>query len=116
MSQTAELSRRRLLQLLGLGGSAAAASLMQGQASAGAGHGQLGFKPLRPPLPLPGDGLSAAQQRALYRQLTLDDRLLVPEGFSAELLVVWGDRLAGGRFGFNNDYLALTPWRATAPC
>lgn len=109
MNHPAELSRRRLLQLLGLGGTAAAASLMQAQASAGVGPGPLGFKPLRPPLPLPGDGLSAAQQRAQYRQLTLDDRLLVPEGFAAELLVVWGDRLAGGRFGFNNDYLALTP-------
>ena len=116
MTRPVALSRRRLLQLLGLGSTAATATLIQGQGpatargtSAGTAPGRLGFKPLRPPLPLPGDGLSAAQQRQAYRQLSIHDRLLVPEGYRADLLAVWGDRLADGRFGFNNDYLALTP-------
>ena len=116
MTRPAELSRRRLLQLLGLGSTAAAATLAGGQGLAATrqarpvtGPTTLGFKPLRPPLPLPGDGLSAAQQRQRYRTWSIEDRVVVPEGYKAELLAVWGDRLADGRFGFNNDYLALTP-------
>jgi hypothetical protein len=116
MTRPAELSRRRLLQLLGLGSTAAAASVAGGQGLATTrqappvtGPNTLGFKPLRPPLPLPGDGLSAAQQRQSYRTWSIEDRVVVPEGYKAELLAVWGDRLADGRFGFNNDYLALTP-------
>jgi len=116
MTSPAALSRRRLLQLLGLGSTAAAATLGRGQGLAATrqappvgGLNKLGFKPLRPPLPLPGDGLSAAQQRQTYRTWSVEDRVLVPEGYRAELLAVWGDRLATGRFGFNNDYLALTP-------
>ncbi|MBM5797277.1 MAG: DUF839 domain-containing protein [Cyanobacteria bacterium M_surface_9_m1_291] len=108
MTTAAALTRRRLLQLLGLGGAATATALTSGAAQAGTGKlASLGFKPLRPPLPLPGDGLSAAQQQQHYRQLTLDDRLLVPEGYQSDVLAVWGDPLAAGRFGFNNDYLAL---------
>jgi secreted PhoX family phosphatase len=104
------LSRRRLLQLLGIGSTAAAVGLARRQdlPAIAAGPQGVGFKPLRPPLPLPGDGLSAAQQREIYRQQTVEDRLLVPQGFEATLLAVWGDLLADGRFGFNNDYLALT--------
>jgi len=116
MTSPSALSRRRLLQLLGLGSTAAAATLGRGQGLAATrraapvtGLNKLGFKPLRPPLPLPGDGLSAAQQRQTYRTWSIEDRVLVPEGYRAELLAVWGDRLATGRFGFNNDYLALTP-------
>ena len=110
MTSHAALSRRRLLQLLGLGTAVATASVVDrpviARQTPAAG---LGFTPLRPPLPLPGDGLSAAEQRRQYGQLTLDDRLLLPKGYQAELLAVWGDRLAQSRFGFNNDYLALTP-------
>ena len=110
MNQAAALSRRRLLQLLGLG-SAATATALAGAATEAKGGtpAALGFKPLRPPLPLPGDGLSAKQQQQHYSQLTLDDRLLVPEGYRTTVLAVWGDRLADGRFGFNNDYLAVLP-------
>ena len=99
------LKRRQLLQLLGIGAgsSIAAQALPQAQAAA------LPFNPLRAPLPLPSDGLSAAEQRRAYRQVHVEDRLLVPEGFQVELIAAWGDQLATGRFGFNNDYLALLP-------
>lgn len=114
MNDRHALGRRRLLQLLGLGGAAttAAAAIEPVLARANRPSRQtpaLGFKPLRPPLPLPGDGLSAAEQRQHYRQLSIDDRLLVPEGYRVDVLAVWGDQLADGRFGFNNDYLSLLP-------
>jgi secreted PhoX family phosphatase len=102
------MNRRTLLiQLLGLGAVAAAgrsrASTPPHRTSG------LPFSPLRGPIPLATDGLSAAEQRSAYARVTLEDRLLVPEGFRADLVLQWGDPLAGGRFGFNNDYLAFTP-------
>ena len=98
----ARLRRRQLLELLGIGAVAAGGSALAGQSAT-----SRGFVPLQPPLPLPGDNLSAAQQRRHYARAAVEDRLVVPEGYRAELLAVWGDPLAGGRFGFNNDYLAL---------
>ncbi|MGB5135049.1 MAG: alkaline phosphatase PhoX, partial [Prochlorococcaceae cyanobacterium] len=71
--------------------------------------GGVSFEPLPGPMPLPGDGRSAAQQRELYGRIAIDDRLVVPEGYRSDLLFTWGEPLADGRFGFNNDYLAYTP-------
>lgn len=98
----AGLQRRQLLKLLGLGSLAATGSGLQARPAPPAA-----FQPLRPPLPLPGDGLTARQQRQHYSHSSVDDRLLLPPGYRADLVAVWGDPLAAGRFGFNNDYLAL---------
>ena len=114
------MNRRALLiQLLGLGGAAAAGPVLVATApgaraaTAGAPAGPLvgppPFQPLAGPMPLPGDGRTAAQQRQLYGRIALDDRLVVPEGYRSDLLFSWGEPLADGRFGFNNDYLAFTP-------
>jgi secreted PhoX family phosphatase len=109
------MNRRTLLiQLLGLGGAGVGAAGLSARAAAPPGRtattaGTLPFKPIRGPIPLPTDGLSAAQQRQHYARINLDDRVVVPEGYRSELLLSWGDRLAQGRFGFNNDYLAFTP-------
>ncbi len=94
--------RRQLLKLLCLGSLAATGSSLQARPVPPAP-----FQPLRPPLPVPGDGLTARQQRQHYARSSVEDRLLVPPVYRAELLAVWGDPLAAGRFGFNNDYLAL---------
>ncbi|MFN5117788.1 MAG: PhoX family protein [Cyanobacteriota bacterium] len=110
--------RTLLLQLLGLGAASVAGRAFAGSrpslgSAASAplrfGPSRLPFPPLRGPIPLPSDGLSAAEQRRLYARVAIQDRLLVPEGFRSSLLVQWGDRLANGHFGFNNDYLAFTP-------
>ncbi|MCP9808721.1 DUF839 domain-containing protein [Cyanobium sp. HWJ4-Hawea] len=107
------LKRRQLLELLGIGAGSTAAVLLLPQLEAGGsgttGKAALPFRPVRAPLPLPGDGLGAADQRRLYRTFKVEDKLLVPEGYRAELIAVWGDPLAQGRFGFNNDYLAFQP-------
>ena len=106
------LNRRQLLQLLGIGAGSGAAALVSPLLEAHgstAGKAILPFKPVRAPLPLPNDGLGAAEQRRVYQTFSVEDKLLVPEGYRAELLAVWGDRLAAGRFGFNNDYLAFQP-------
>jgi|688.fasta_scaffold09270_23 secreted PhoX family phosphatase len=116
------MNRRSLLiQLLGLGGTAVVApALMSRDAGATAARspaaglaspvaGDLPFAPLPGPMPLPGDGRSPAQQRQLYSRIAIDDRLVLPEGYRSDLLFSWGQPLADGRFGFNNDYLAYTP-------
>jgi secreted PhoX family phosphatase len=68
----------------------------------------LPFQPLRGPIPLPSDGLSASEQQRAYARISLRDRLEVPEGYCSTVLIQWGDPLGRGRFGFNNDYLAFT--------
>ena len=104
------LNRRQLLQLLGIGAGSSAAALVSPLLEAHgstAGKVALPFQPVRAPLPLANDGLGAAEQRRVYQTVRVEDKLLVPEGYRAEVIAVWGDQLAAGRFGFNNDYLAF---------
>ena len=89
------IKRRQLLELLGIGAGSSAAAMLLPQhevrsSSTAAGNAALPFVPVRAPLPLPADGLSAAEQRRIYRTFNVDDKLLVPEGYRAELLAVWG--------------------------
>ena len=98
------MNRRSLLELLGL----AAASAVAPAAGAAASQGATRSWPsLLGPIPLPSDGLSAQQQQATYRRLTLHDRLDLPAGYRSDVLLSWGDRLGSGAMGFNNDYLAF---------
>ena len=104
------LNRRQLLHLLGIGAGSSAAALLSPLLeahSSTAAKGGLPFKPVRAPFPLTNDGLGAAEQRRVYQMISVEDTLLVPEGYRAEVIAVWGDGLAAGRFGFNNDYLAF---------
>ncbi|TCD59460.1 phosphatase [Synechococcus sp. BS56D] len=116
------MRRRSVLSLLGLAGAGLLASRTEAQ-SVGAPKplaktlgktktvqaGTWPFQPVPTPLPVSSDGLAAPQQQQHYRQLAIEDRLVVPEGFRSDLLAAWGDPLAQGRFGFNNDYLGFVP-------
>ena len=66
------------------------------------------FKPVRGPIPLTTDGLSAAEQKQVYSRVALRDALVLPEGYVSTVLLAWGDPMGDGRVGFNNDYLAFT--------
>ncbi len=107
------MNRRDLLSLLGIGaGTIAAVGLRppgtpEAAAAAGAPAGSAPFRPVPTPLPVPSDGLDAAGQRRRYARIDLEDRLVLPEGYRSEVLAVWGDPLADGRFGFNNDHLSF---------
>jgi uncharacterized protein len=72
----------------------------------------LGFQPIKMALPLEVEQLSVSQQIANYASYQVQDDLVLPEGFTYDLLAVWGDRVGDSRFGYNNDYLSLVE---TAP-
>jgi len=69
----------------------------------------LKFTPVRGVMPLPTDGLTGAQQKTAYRQVEVRDDLVLPEGYTYEVIASWGDPLGDSRFGYNNDYLSFIP-------
>lgn len=114
------MNRRDLLSLLGIGACSFAGAVLPTAASGRAAAPMAGgaptpnppFPTVPTPLPVPSDGLDAAEQRHRYARIELEDRLVLPEGFRADLIAVWGDPLADGRFGFNNDHLSFLPLAA----
>jgi uncharacterized protein len=67
----------------------------------------LGFQPVKMALPLDIEQLSIAQQIENYTSYQVQDDLVLPDGFTYDLIAVWGDRVGDSRFGYNNDYLSL---------
>ncbi len=67
----------------------------------------LNFQPVKVPLPLNTDIFPIAQQLETYQSYEVADDLVLPEGFTYDLIAAWGDRVGDSRFGYNNDYLSL---------
>ncbi len=67
----------------------------------------LNFKPVKIPIPLEIDHLSSEQQKSLYSTYEVVDDLVLPEGFTYDVIAAWGDKVGDSRFGYNNDYLSL---------
>jgi uncharacterized protein len=72
----------------------------------------VGFQPLQGPLPIETFAQPIAQQIASLARYEIKDDLILPEGYSYQVIGSWGDRLGNSRFGFNNDYLSFVE---TAP-
>ncbi len=68
---------------------------------------KLSFDPIAYPLPLTINALTPAQQKKNFAQFGVSDDLVLPEGFSYNVLAQWGDPVGDAWFGYNNDYLAL---------
>ncbi|WP_036480240.1 PhoX family phosphatase [Myxosarcina sp. GI1] len=68
---------------------------------------RLGFQPVKPPLPLKLETLATEEQIAAYSSYEVKDDLVLPDGFTYDVIAAWGDRVGDSRFGYNNDYLAL---------
>jgi uncharacterized protein len=67
----------------------------------------LSFQPLRGAMPVMTDGIAAAQQASAYENYAIADDLVLPEGFTHDVIASWGDRVGDSRFGYNNDYLSF---------
>lgn len=67
----------------------------------------LSFKPIQGPMPLKTSGMSKEQQITAYKNFNVVDDLVLPEGFTYDVVAAWGDKVGDSRFGYNNDYLSL---------
>jgi len=70
------------------------------------------FQPVRGPMPLAIDPVESAKQISDYSQYTVADDVVLPEGFTYNVIASWGDPVGDSRFGYNNDYLSFVE---TAP-
>ena len=75
-------------------------------AASAKGNG-LSFKPVRGPIPLPTDGMALTKQVQDYSEFEVKDDLVLPEGFTYDVIAAWGDKVGDSRFGYNNDYLSF---------
>ncbi|MGF1538487.1 MAG: PhoX family phosphatase, partial [Elainellaceae cyanobacterium] len=91
----------------GSGSGRAVADARSGSSSTG-----LSFKPVQGPMPVPSLGIAPDQQPAEFEQFSVVDDLVLPEGYTYDVVAAWGDPVGDSRFGYNNDYIALVE---TAP-
>jgi uncharacterized protein len=73
---------------------------------------KLPFTPVLGPMPLLTSQIAPLQQAQRFKDYTITDDLILPEGYRYQVLGAWGDRLGDSRFGYNNDYLSFVE---TAP-
>jgi uncharacterized protein len=67
----------------------------------------LGFKPIKGVMPLETDGITKTKQVEAYSKFEVMDDLMLPEGYTYDIVAAWGDRVGDSRFGYNNDYLSF---------
>jgi hypothetical protein len=62
--------------------------------------------------PAARDASAASREVADYRQFTIADDVVLPEGYTYDVLVAWGDQVGqSDRFGYNNDYISYVETR-----
>ena len=70
------------------------------------------FTPVRSPMPVSSSGIPLSQQAEVYGRFTVQDDLILPPGYTYDVIGAWGDAVGDSRFGYNNDYLSFVE---TAP-
>ncbi|HIK55700.1 MAG TPA: DUF839 domain-containing protein [Synechococcales cyanobacterium M55_K2018_004] len=111
------LKRRQFLTFLGAtAGSLALSPLVKdgrfampfmGEAADASTVRGLSFTPVKSPIPLENSGLSAEQQKTAFSTFQVVDDMVLPPGFTYDVIAAWGDRVGDSRFGYNNDYLSF---------
>lgn len=114
-----ELDRRTFLSLIGVGAglsatwNAGCASQPRGAVPARAPwidtKGRPNWVPPTTPLPMHGDGGSAADDARRLAAFEVRDELLLPAGYRWDPVATWGERFGAVRFGTNADFTALVP-------
>lgn len=69
----------------------------------------LSFQPIQGPMPLDTDRINVTEQAEALKTYAIVDDLLLPEGFTYDVIAAWGDKLGDSRVGYNNDYLSFIP-------
>ncbi|MGB3291969.1 MAG: alkaline phosphatase PhoX [Phormidesmis sp.] len=67
------------------------------------------FQPVKGPMPYDAIKIAPEQQPLAYAQYALQDDIVLPDGFTYDVIAAWGDDLGDSRFGYNNDYLSFVP-------
>ncbi|WP_413165824.1 PhoX family protein [Capilliphycus salinus ALCB114379] len=81
----------------------------------------LSFQPVKGPMPLATETLetqvgklqpvstasASKQQIEAYKTYEVVDDIVLPEGFTYDLIAAWGEPVGDSRFGYNNDYLSF---------
>jgi len=107
------LSRRHLLFFLGATAGAAACNQLRPFGSQTNPSiptittANLGFQPVKGPMPLPTHGLTSDRQMTEFSQYEVVDDLVLPQGFTYDVIATWGEPLGDSRVGYNNDYLSF---------
>ncbi|GET36911.1 PhoX family protein [Microseira wollei] len=102
-----KLKRRELLLFLGVGAATVAAgTFLATRKNLFAGKG-LSFQPVKGAMPLDIDEIAPAQQIREYSTYEVIDDLVLPEGYTYDIVAAWGDKIGDSRFGYNNDYLSF---------
>ncbi|ERN40625.1 putative phosphatase [Rubidibacter lacunae KORDI 51-2] len=113
------LKRREFLLFLGAGASTYAigsqfgvdrfgnAAAAESGTQLAAAAERIGFEPVKVPLPLEFEGLSAAEQMQAYSSFEVIDGPVIPDGYTADFIGAWGDVIGDSRFGYNNDFLSF---------
>ncbi|MEO0885699.1 MAG: alkaline phosphatase PhoX [Cyanobacteria bacterium J06648_10] len=65
------------------------------------------FKPVKGPMPYQAINVVADQQPTAYATYELQDDIVLPDGFTYDVIAAWGDPVGDSRFGYNNDYLSF---------
>ncbi|EDX87342.1 conserved hypothetical protein [Synechococcus sp. PCC 7335] len=65
------------------------------------------FQPLKSPMPYDAINISAERQPAEYAQYEIQDDIILPDGYTYDVIAAWGDPIGDSRFGYNNDYLSF---------
>ncbi|MBD3883143.1 DUF839 domain-containing protein [Phormidium tenue FACHB-886] len=108
------LKRREFLLFMGAGAGSIAlqplinsnGSLQPNSARAAVPTG-LPFKPVQGTMPLTTDGLDQAKQISEYSSFAVVDDVVLPEGYTYNVIAAWGDRLGeADHFGTNCDHIS----------
>ncbi len=66
----------------------------------------LSFQPVKGPMSI-ADGIPLDKQLSALSRYQVVDDLVLPEGFTYDVIAGWGDKIGDSRFGYNNDYLSF---------
>ncbi|MGD1939409.1 MAG: PhoX family phosphatase [Cyanophyceae cyanobacterium] len=67
------------------------------------------FQPIPSAAPTAAETRTTAEQLKQYATFTVEDDVVLPEGYTYNVVGKWGDYLGNGdRLGYNNDYLHFT--------